>query len=76
MKMTEYEEYSIEIHKRYSGSGWWCHTSVRLPVKGVGWDEDELHSMLEYELLEKMVAVITGWLGPESDWEDVYGEEE
>jgi len=31
---------------------------------------------LEYELFEKMMAVITGWLGPKSDWEDVYGGEE
>ncbi|MEK9699088.1 MAG: hypothetical protein VW270_25145 [Candidatus Poseidoniales archaeon] len=76
MSNTEYEEYRIEIHKGNSGRGWWCQERIQLPVKGNGWDEEELHSMLEHELLEKMVAVITGWLGPESDWEDVYGGEE
>jgi hypothetical protein len=76
MSNTEYEEYRIEIHKGNSGSGWWCQNRIQLPVKGNEWDEEDLHSMLEYELLEKMMAVITGWLGPESDWEDVYGGEE
>ena len=40
------------------------------------WDDEDLHSVLQHELLPKMMAVITGWLGPESDWEDVYGGEE
>lgn len=76
MSDTEYEEYRIEIHKGNSGSAWWCQRHIKLPVKGNGWKKDDLHSMLEYELLEKMMAVITSWLGPESDWEDVYGGEE
>ena len=74
--MTEYEEYRIEIHKGDSSRGWWCQKRIQLPVKGNGWDEDDLQYLLEHELLEKMAAVITGCLGSESDWEDVYGGEE
>ena len=73
---NRYRQYRIQIHEGDSGSGWWCQRYIKLPVIGNGWKKDDLHSMLEYELLEKMMAVITGWLGPESDWEDVYGGEE
>lgn len=74
--MTEYEEYRIEIHKGDSGSGWWCQKRIQLPVEGVGWDEDDLHYMLEHNLFEKMVGVVMALFGPESDWEDAYGDEE
>jgi len=73
---NRYRQYRIEIHEGNCGSAWWCQRHIKLPVKGNGWKKDDLHSMLEHELLEKMMAVITGWLGPESDWEDVYGDEE
>jgi len=76
MNMSEYKNYKIEIHEGNSGSGWWCQTYIRLPVKGIDWDDEDLHSVLQHELLPKMMAVITGRLGPESDWEDVYGGEE
>lgn len=73
---NRYRQYRIQIHEGDSGSGWWCQRYIQLPVIGNGWKKDDLHSMLEYELLDKMMAVITGWLGPESDWEDTYGGEE
>ena len=45
-------------------------------MKGIDWDDEDLHSVLQHELLPKMMAVLTGMFGPTSDWEDVYGGEE
>jgi len=73
---NRYREYRIQIHQGTSGSGWWCQESIQLPMKGIDWDDEDLHSVLQHELLPKMMAVLTGMFGPTSDWEDVYGGEE
>lgn len=76
MNMSEYKTYRIQIHQGTSGSGWWCQESIQLPMKGIDWDDEDLHSILQYELLPKMMAVLTSMFGPTSDWEHHYGGEE
>jgi len=72
MSNTEYKTFTVNV-SNYSGIGAYC--TIKLPVKGNGWNEEDTQERLE-ELVQRAADMILANLGADSDWEDVYGGEE
>ena len=72
MSNTEYDTFTVNV-SNYGGIGANC--TIRLPVKGKGWDEEDTQERL-VELVQRAADMMLANLGADSDWEDVFGGEE
>ena len=72
MSNTEYSSFTVNVS---NSNGIGANCTIRLPVKGNGWDEWDTQERL-VELVQRAADMMLANLGADSDWEDVYGDEE